>query len=107
MKKVFRFLFTPWFMGVLFIVYAISMAYATFYENDFGASAAKAMVYNTKWFEFIMLLMVINLLGQIVSYKLYKRKKWTILLFHLAFVIILIGAAITRYFGFEGVALNK
>ena len=90
-------------MGVLFIVFAMSMAFATFYENDFGAEAAKAMVYDTKWFELIMLLMVVNLVGQIFTFKLYKKAKLSILLFHLVFVLILIGAGITRYLGFEGV----
>lgn len=102
-KKNGIFLFTPWFMGVLFFVFAMSMAFATFYENDFGAIAAKIMVYNTKWFELLMLLMIVNLIGQIVQFKLYKRAKLTILLFHLAFVLMILGAGITRYFGFEGV----
>lgn len=103
MKKQNIFLFTPWFMGVLFVVFAMAMAFATFYENDFGAEAAKAMVYDTRWFELIMLLMIVNLIGQIFSYKLYKKSKLTILIFHLAFVLIIIGAGITRYFGFEGI----
>jgi cytochrome c-type biogenesis protein CcsB len=102
MKKIFAFLYAPWFMGVLFVVFAMSMAFATFYENDFGALAAKTLVYNTKWFELIMFLMIVNLIGQIFEYKLYKRKKITIMLFHLAFILIIIGAGITRYFGFEG-----
>ncbi len=103
MKKKSNFLFTPWFMGVLFVVFAMSMAFATFYENDFGAIAAKSLVYNTKWFELIMLLMVVNLIGQIFIFKLYKRKKITILLFHTAFILMIVGAGITRYFGFEGI----
>lgn len=103
MNKKKLFLFTPWFMGVLFIVFAMAMAFATFYENDFGAIAARTIVYNTKWFELIMLLMIINLIGQTFIYKLYKIKKLSILLFHLAFVLIIVGAGITRYTGFEGV----
>lgn len=85
MKNKNIFLFTPWFMGVLFVIFAVSMAFATFYENDFGAQAARTLVYDTKWFELIMLLMVVNLIGQIFSYKLYKKQKLTILFFHLAF----------------------
>ena len=80
MKKKSVFLLTPWFMGVLFIVFAMSMAFATFYENDFGALAAQTVVYNTKWFELLMLLMVVNLIGQIFQFKLYKKTKLTILL---------------------------
>jgi cytochrome c-type biogenesis protein CcsB len=97
------FLLTPWFMGVLFIVFAMSMAFATFYENDFGAVAAKLLVYDTWWFELIFLLMIVNLIGQIFQYKLYKRSKLTILLFHVAFILMIIGAGVTRYFGFEGI----
>ncbi|MDK2977537.1 MAG: hypothetical protein PWP52_251 [Bacteroidales bacterium] len=62
-KKSF-FLFSSWFMGVLFIVFAIAMAFATFFENDFGAQAARELVYNTWWFELIFIIMIINLVGQ-------------------------------------------
>ncbi len=79
------------------------MAFATFYENDFGATAAITMVYNTIWFELLMFLMVVNLIGQIFKFKLYKKTKLTILIFHLAFVLILLGAGITRYIGYEGI----
>ena len=34
--KYLKFLFSPLLMGVLFIVFAIAMAVATFLENDFG-----------------------------------------------------------------------
>ena len=45
---------------------------------------------------------VINLAGSVFEYKLVNRKKWAILLFHLAFIVIILGAGVTRYFGFEG-----
>ncbi|MCB2195403.1 MAG: c-type cytochrome biogenesis protein CcsB [Bacteroidetes bacterium] len=99
-KKVF--LFSPWFMGVLFILFALAMAFATFFENDYGAQVARILVYESKWFELIMLLLVINFIGQIFYFKLYHRKKLTILIFHLALVMMIIGAGMTRYLGFEG-----
>jgi cytochrome c-type biogenesis protein CcsB len=89
-------------MGVLFIVFAIAMAAATFLENDFGSSAAYNMVYNTRWFELILLLLAVNLVGQIVVLKLFRKEKLTIALFHLSFILMIIGAGITRYFGWEG-----
>ncbi|NOU18989.1 MAG: c-type cytochrome biogenesis protein CcsB [Bacteroidales bacterium] len=102
MKKNSLFLFSPWFMGVLFVVFAFSMATATFIENDFGAAIAAKWVYGSKWFELILLLLVVNLLGQIFINKLLNQKKLAILLFHLSFILIIIGAGITRYFGFDG-----
>ena len=89
-------------MGILFIVFAIAMAAATFLENDFGSSAAYNMVYNTRWFELILLLLAVNLVGQIVVLKLFRKEKLTIALFHLSFILMIIGAGITRYFGWEG-----
>jgi cytochrome c-type biogenesis protein CcsB len=100
--KYLKLLFTPAFMGIMMVLFALSMAVATFVENDFGSAAAYSFVYNSWWFEVILLLLVINLTGQIFEFKLYKRAKLTVLFFHLAFVIMIIGAAITRYFGYEG-----
>jgi cytochrome c-type biogenesis protein CcsB len=100
--KYLKFLFTPVMMGVLFVLFAAAMAAATFFENDFGSAAAYSMVYNTRWFELIMLLLSINLIGQVIILKLLRKEKLTIALFHLSFVLMIIGAGITRYFGWEG-----
>ena len=101
--KVLRFLLTPAAMGILFILLAAAMAAATFIENDFGADTARSMVYNTHWFELLFLLLAINLAGQIIKYKLYRKEKITVMIFHLAFIVMIIGAAITRFTGFDGV----
>ena len=100
--RLFRFLFSPAAMVIIFIVLAVAMAAATFIENDFGADSARAMVYNTRWFELLFLLLVVNLAGQIVTFKLYRREKLTVMLFHAAFIVMVIGAAITRYTGYDG-----
>ncbi|GGP05208.1 cytochrome c biogenesis protein [Cloacibacterium rupense] len=89
-------------MAVLLLVYAFAMAYATFMENDYGTPTAKALIYEAKWFEVIMLLLIINFIGNIGRYRLWKREKWPLLVFHLAFVLIFIGGAITRYISYEG-----
>jgi len=89
-------------MGSLFIVFAIALAAATFIENDYGSPAAYSMVYGSKWFELVLLLLALNLAGQVLIFKLFRKKKITIALFHLSFILILAGAGITRYFGWEG-----
>ena len=90
-------------MAVLLLLYAFSMAYATFLENDFGTPTAKALIYEAKWFEAIMLLLILNFIGNITRYRLWRREKWPTLVFHLAFIMIFIGGAITRYISYEGV----
>lgn len=89
-------------MAVLLLVFAFSMAYATFLENDYGTPTAKALIYEAKWFELIMVLLILNFIGNIGRYRLWKKEKWPVLVFHLAFVFIFVGGAITRYISFEG-----
>jgi cytochrome c-type biogenesis protein CcsB len=88
--------------GILLLMFAISIGYATFIENDFGTLAAKSAVYNATWFELLLLLLAVNMTGSVFKHKMYVRKKWTILLFHVSFLVILAGASITRYISYEG-----
>lgn len=87
---------------ILLVLFGVNIAYATFAENNQGTEYAKQIVYNAKWFEVFLVLIAINLVGSVFRYKLINNRKWTILLFHLSFICILAGSAITRYFGFEG-----
>ena len=107
MKKAFNFLFSTRLMAILFLAFAGAMAVATFIENDFGTPTARVLVYNAWWFETIMLLFVINFVGNIVKFNLLQPKKWVTLLFHLSFILIIIGAAITRYISYEGMVVIK
>ncbi|MBN1819344.1 MAG: cytochrome c biogenesis protein ResB, partial [Prolixibacteraceae bacterium] len=102
MKKLISFLFSMFFTGLLLIFFAIAIGYATFVENDYGTLTAKILIYNSWWFEVLLFVIIINLTGSIFVNKLITKKKWTIFLFHVAFIVILAGAALTRYFGFEG-----
>jgi len=89
--------------GFLLIVYAVALAAATFVENSYGNEAARAIVYDSWWLEVILLILGANLVANIFRYKLYKKQKITLGVFHASFILILIGAGITRYIGYEGV----
>ena len=89
-------------MAVLMSIFALAIGYATFVENDYGTITAKADIYNARWFEVLMGLLTMNLMLNIYKYKMYTLKKAPIFIFHVAFIVILIGAAITRYVGYEG-----
>jgi cytochrome c-type biogenesis protein CcsB len=105
MKNIFKLLYSTRLMAILFILFATAMGVATFIENDFGTQTSKALVYNSWWFEAIMVFFVINFFGNIFRYRLYKKEKWAVLMFHTAFLLIIIGAAVTRYVGYEGIML--
>ncbi len=105
MKNIFNFLYSTRLTAILFILFATAMGIATFIENDFGTQTSKALVYNAWWFEAIMGFFIINFFGNIFRYRLYKKEKWAVLMFHLSFLLIIIGAAVTRYIGYEGIML--
>ncbi|QNM85798.1 cytochrome c biogenesis protein CcsA [Polaribacter pectinis] len=105
MKNILNFLYSTRLTAVLFIVFATAMGIATFIENDYGTQTSKALVYNAWWFEAIMAFFIFNFFGNIFRYRLYKKEKWAVLMFHGAFLFILIGAAVTRYIGHEGIML--
>ncbi|AXT60097.1 cytochrome C biogenesis protein [Aquimarina sp. AD10] len=96
-------LFSTRLMAVLFIVFAASMGVGTFLEDAYGTTAARIWIYNTWWFEAIMVFFAINFCGNIFRYRLYKKEKWATLLLHLSFILIIVGAFITRYISYEGV----
>ncbi|WP_373496195.1 cytochrome c biogenesis protein CcsA [Aquiflexum sp.] len=101
--KITRILLSTKVTLVLFIAFAGSMAVATFIENDHGTPVARATVYDSLWFELIMVWMAVNFLAHINQYRLFHKNRWSIGLFHIAFVVIIIGAGVTRYFSEEGI----
>lgn len=87
---------------VLFLLFAFFCAIATFIESSYDTPTAWVMVYGSGYFALIQLLLGINLACAIWRYKMISKKKIPLLIFHLSFLCILLGAAMTRYLGFEG-----
>ncbi|MDM5271854.1 cytochrome c biogenesis protein CcsA [Sulfurovum sp. zt1-1] len=85
---------------VLFI-FGVTAGVATFIENDYGTQTAKALIYKAKWFEVFLIYFVMILVYNILKFKSYKNK-FPVFLFHFSFLIIALGALITRYIGYEG-----
>lgn len=105
LKTLSNILFSTRLTAVLFIAFAVAMATGTFLDAGQETSPTpytRQLIYNAWWFETILVFFVINFIGNIFRYKLLRKEKWVTLIFHLAFILILFGAFITRYFGFEG-----
>ena len=98
-KKIF---FSNRLMAVLFIVFATAMAFGTFIESWYSTETARIWIYNATWFEMIMVLFVINFIGNISKYRLLRKEKWPVLTLHASWILIIVGAFITRYISFEG-----
>ena len=86
---------------LLLFLLGLGAAVATFIENDFGTSSARVLVYDHWWYETVMGLAGLNLLAVIIRRKMWRRP--SLFLFHAGFLVILLGAGLTRYAGQEGI----
>lgn len=89
-------------MALAMLVFLVAIGWATILESKFDIQTAKILVYNARWFEVLLVYLMFNLTANIIRYKMVQREKIAMLTFHLSFIIILIGAGVTRFFGFEG-----
>ena len=105
LKKLTNILFSYRLTATLFVVFAIAMITGTFMDASQGTSPtpfSRTLIYNAWWFEAIMVFFVINFVGNIFRFRLFRKEKWATLTLHIAFLLILVGSFITRYIGYEG-----
>ncbi len=102
-SKILQLLFSTKFMLLLLILFPLAMGIGTFLESWYSTDAARIWIYNAWWFELLMLLLMINFMGNIKKYNLLSKEKLSVLILHLSFIFILLGAFVTRYIGDEGV----
>ncbi|MEY4288345.1 MAG: hypothetical protein RLZZ30_433 [Bacteroidota bacterium] len=102
MDKLLSSLFSMRYMTVGLILFLLGIGTATFIESIYGIQSAKIIIYNATWFEILLVYLALNLLANIFKYQMFKREKIAMLMFHLSFIIIIIGAGVTRYISFEG-----
>lgn len=102
MKRILDLLFSSKLTVILLIIVGIALGLATFIEDKYDTATAKVLIYNSKWLEFLFLLMIINFIGHVKKYNFLKKEKLAGFLFHLSLIVMILGAAITRYFGFDG-----
>ncbi|WP_345170352.1 cytochrome c biogenesis protein CcsA [Algibacter aquimarinus] len=104
-EKLAKILFSTRLTAILFIAFAAAMATGTFLDAGQDTSPTpytRNLIYNAWWFEAIMVFFIINFIGNVFRFRLYKKEKWATFILHLSFIFILLGAFITRYVGFEG-----
>ena len=102
-KKIISLIVSTRLTAILFITFSAAMGIGTFIESMHGTDAARILIYNAFWFELMMVLFLINFIFNIKRYNLLSRPKLGILLMHLSWILIIIGAGVTRYIGYEGV----
>ncbi len=102
MKQIWNFLSSMRLTATLLSIFAVAVGTATFIESDFSTQTAQAEVYSATWFEMLLGLLAINLFTSMIRHSMFKQKKWNIVMFHASFLVILFGAIVTRFVGYEG-----
>jgi len=102
MKQILNILYSTKTTLVLLLIFTVAIGAATFVEDAYDTITAKRWIYNAKWLEVVLFFLIINFIGNITKYNLLSIKKVGGLIFHLAFIVLIVGGGITRYTGLEG-----
>lgn len=89
-------------MAIAMFVFFVAIGGATFLESAYDTQTSKLYIYNAMWFNLLLTYLALNLIANIMRHRMIQMKKWAVLLFHVSFIVILIGAAVTRFASFEG-----
>jgi len=107
MENFARSFFSMKMMTLCLFIFLSAIGVATFVESAYDIDTAKALIYNAWWFNLLLFYLAMNLIANIIRYKMWHREKIAMLMFHISFIVILIGAAITRFYSFEGLMLVR
>lgn len=90
-------------MVILLAMLVVSLASATWIEKVWGTQMARDVVYHSPVFFMLLLLIVVNFFMCASRHRLLTGKRFGLVMTHSAFVVIIAGAAVTHFFGEEGV----
>lgn len=87
---------------VLLLAMAAAMAYGTWIENTHSNGAARMLVYQAWWFDSLIGLLALNLIGCTLRRAPFKPHQAGWITTHIALLIIMAGAVVTHRFGIQG-----
>lgn len=87
---------------VLLVLMAGAMAYGTYVETNLSNGAARILVYRTWWFDTLIGVLALNLIGCTLRRAPYKPHQAGWITTHIALLIIMAGSVITHRFGQQG-----
>jgi cytochrome c biogenesis protein ResB len=87
---------------VLLILLAGVMSYGTYVETALSNGAARILVYKTWWFDTLLALVALNLIGCTLRRAPYKPHQAGWITTHIALLILMAGSVVTHRFGIHG-----
>ena len=87
---------------ILLSLILVISAIATIFEAQADADYAHYMIYRTKWFEALLVLLGITIITAAFSRWPWQRRHTGFLITHLGLITTLVGSTVSRYGGWEG-----
>ena len=101
-NKIFHFLSSVKLAILLLCTFTSLLIFATIYESNTSIEDSQRLIYQTRWFDFLLFLLGTNVFCAALSRYPWKRKHIGFVITHLGILIILFGSMLTRKFGVEG-----
>lgn len=81
---------------------AAVLAYATFFEKDYGTAAVQEWIYRSKWFAVLLLFLGMNILCAALIRYPWKKRQTGFVITHAGLLTVLAGALVTFQLADEG-----
>ncbi len=101
-SRYFRFFASVQLAVPLMLVLLCVVAAATIVESRYNSEFARLVVYDTWWFEGLLILLGLNIFLAAVSRYPFKQRHLGFVTVHLGLITVLIGGAITKHGGVDG-----
>jgi hypothetical protein len=101
-NKVFQFLASLKLAVVLFVLFAIILALATYYESTYDTQTAQHLVYKSPLFAGFLALFFLNIFCSTAIRFPWKRKQVGFVITHAGILTLLLAAALTMGWGIDG-----
>lgn len=86
----------------LLLIIGTVLAYGTLYESRYGAKLAQQFIYHAWWFDALLALLALNVVGAAVVRYPWKPHLTGFVITHAGLLVTLVGAVLTHRLGFEG-----
>jgi len=101
-KRIFDFLASLKLAVILLVAFAILLSWATILESKTSTENVQRLIYQTRWFDFLLFVLGVNVFCAAMSRFPWKKRHTGFVITHLGILIILAGSMVTRKYGIEG-----
>lgn len=101
-NKFFQFLASLKLAVVLFVMFAVILALATYYESAYDTQTAQHLVYKSPLFATFLAIFFVNIFCSTAIRYPWKRKQIGFVITHVGILVLLLASALTMVAGIEG-----